>query len=148
MIIIKTPLLIRADQITLGEYIELVIKDFNQHVYNLWYEEQDVDQDKTPCCYSIALYEEFAQQKCDKQFSINPKSINFEMLITDVAEELNNHIVLPDNCGTGGDCKYKTGRVVDIPKYEELFGIGEFPYINIRAFRLGNTEYFCYNITR
>lgn len=148
MIIIQTPLLMRADQITLDEYIELVIKNFNQHVYNLWYEEESIDKDKPTCCYSIALYEEFAHQKCDKRFTINPKSINFEMLLTDVPEALNMHIVLPDNCGTGDECKHKTGRVVDIPKYEELFGIGEFPYINIRAFRLGNTEYFCYSITR
>ena len=36
----------------------------------------------------------------------------------------------------------------DIPNWEELFGKGEFPYMTICVFRLGNTEYFTYEIHR
>ena len=38
--------------------------------------------------------------------------------------------------------------IIDIPKWEELFGVGEFPYMSIFVFRLGNTEYFAYDIHR
>jgi hypothetical protein len=36
----------------------------------------------------------------------------------------------------------------EIKNWEELFEKGEFPYIHILAFRLGNTEYFTYFIIK
>lgn len=36
----------------------------------------------------------------------------------------------------------------DIDNWKELFGKDSFPVIEIKVFRLGNTEYFSYNIHR
>ena len=35
-----------------------------------------------------------------------------------------------------------------IPNWEDLFGKGEFPYIHIVLFRLGNNEYYGAEFTR
>lgn len=35
-----------------------------------------------------------------------------------------------------------------LPRYQVIFGIGEFPYLNFKIARIGNKEYFWYTITR
>lgn len=83
-----------------------------------------------------------------KRFYINPKNINYTSTITDVRERLSQQVFpVKVDC-----CEGKTGErlfsVTQIPEWENLFGKGEFPFIVIRVFRIGNTEYFCYDITR
>ena len=86
------------------------------------------------------------------RFSINPKSINFESCISDVKErylchdkpslEECEHGPIPVNKST------KVWTMKYIPNWEDLFGKGEFPYIHIVLFRLGNNEYYGAEFTR
>lgn len=145
---IKTPLLRQADQYTIGEYEQAAIADFAMHVMNLYSELKDKKSDM----YSVGFYKTFEHKVRQKTLYINPKNINYTSAITDVREQLSQQ-VFPAKI----DCKYGNvngkpyevlNSVADIPNWEDLFGKGQFPYLLIRAFRLGNTEYFCYYITR
>ena len=80
------------------------------------------------------------------QFHINPKNINFETLLTDVKDRFEHRIILRSQCESPVDDRII--EIKDIPNWKELFGAGEFPFFNIYAFRLGNTEYYTYTITR
>lgn len=142
---IKTPLLRQADQYTIGEYEELAIADFAMHVMNLY---SNHHKEKNSELYSIGLYKVFEHETSKKTLYINPKNINYTSTITDVRERLSQQI-FPAKVDF---CEGKTGErlfsVTQIPEWENLFGKGEFPFIVIRVFRIGNTEYFCYEITR
>ena len=144
---IKTPLLRQADQYTIGEYEELAIADFAMHVMNLY---SNHSKEANSELYSIGLYKTFEYEKCKKTLYINPKNINYTSSITDVRERLSQQI-FPAKVDC---CEGETGNreilcsVTQIPEWESLFGKGEFPFIVIRVFRIGNTEYFCYSITR
>ena len=35
-----------------------------------------------------------------------------------------------------------------LPRYEIIFGAGEFPFLNFKIVRIGNKEYFWYTLTR
>lgn len=35
-----------------------------------------------------------------------------------------------------------------LPRYQLIFGAGEFPYLNFKIARIGNKEYFWYTLTR
>lgn len=146
---IKTPLLRQADQYTIGEYEELAIANFAMHVMNLY---SNHHKEKNSELYSIGLYKVFEYEKSKKTLYINPKNINYTSTITDVRERLSQQ-VFPAKM----DCEYGNvdgkpyevlNSVADIPNWEDLFGKGEFPFIVIRVFRIGNTEYFCYSISR
>ena len=86
------------------------------------------------------------------RFSINPRSINFETCIADIKErylrhdvpslEKRNHGSIPENKSK------KVWTMKYIPDWENLFGKGEFPYIHIVLFRLGNNEYYGAEYTR
>lgn len=84
-------------------------------------------------------------------FRVNPKNINFETTLTDLREYFNNEVYAwldhrKDNLTQGTE---KDTRVLkNIPNWEEIFGKGEFPFMTIFVFRLGNTEYFAYDISR
>lgn len=88
------------------------------------------------------------------RFSINPKSINFESCISDIKERYLRHDTpsLEDNEHSGYICEdnksTKVWTMKYIPNWEDLFGKGEFPYINIVLFRLGNNEYYGAEFTR
>lgn len=144
---IKTPLLRQADQYTIGEYEQAALANFAMHVINLYSELKD----KKTVLYSVGLYKQFEYEKCETMY-INPKNINYTSTITDVKKQLSQQ-VFPAKL----DCEYGSvegkpyevlNSVADIPNWEDLFGKGEFPYLVIRVFRIGNTEYFCYSITR
>ena len=141
---IKTPLLRQADQYTIGEYEELAIADFAMHVMNLYSELKDKNSE----LYGVGLYKVFEYEKSKKTLYINPKNINYTSTITDVRERLSQQ-VFPAKVDCGESI---TGErlfsVTQIPEWENLFGKGEFPFIVVRVFRIGNTEYFCYSITR
>lgn len=79
------------------------------------------------------------------KFSINPKSINFESCISDIKERYLYHDTSLEECEHGQIPKNKSKKVWTmkyIPNWEDLFGKGEFPYIHIVLFRLGNNEYY------
>lgn len=147
---IKTPLLCQADQYTIGEYEELAIADFAMHVMNLY---SNHYKDKNSELYSIGLYKVFEYEKSKKTLYINPKNINYTSTITDVRERLSQQFFPAKvDCCEVETRKGKTSErlfsVTQIPDWESLFGKGEFPIIVIRVFRIGNTEYFCYSISR
>ena len=144
---IKTSLLRQADQYTIGEYEQAALADFAMHVmilYSNYYKKKNSE------LYSVGLYKTFEYEICKKTFYINPKNINYTSTITNVREQL-SQMAIPYkiDCGTNNHLlKEEYCYLQDIPNWENLFGKGEFPFIVIRAFRVGNTEYFCYSITR
>lgn len=151
MIRIETPLIVRADQITLGEFEKQAVSDFSSHVYNLWWDQVEGNNKNEGTAYSLGFYKTFYREKAKHRFEINPKNINFEMTITDLLQKLQEHDSLLDLAHKGMQCnppEVMIKSTKDIKNYEKLFGAGEFPFLVIRAFRLGNTEYFCYTITR
>lgn len=151
MIKINTPLIIRADQTTLGEFEQQAISNFASHVYNLWWDQTEGNNKEENTIYSLGFYKTFYDKTAKNKFEINPKNINFEMLITDVYDKVQEHVCFLDALNSktqGNPPEVKMCLAKDIKDYKKLFGVGEFPYILIRAFRLGNTEYFCYTITR
>lgn len=151
MIKIDTPLILRADKITLGEFEKQAIGDFSSHVYNLWWAQTNGNNTEENTIYSIGFYKTFNREKTKYHFELNPKNVNFEMMLTDVYDKVLEFDCLlyernPKTQGQPPELKIRS--VKDIKDYKKLFGVGEFPYMIIRAFRLGNTEYFCYTITR
>lgn len=142
---IKTPLLRQADQYTIGEYEQAALTDFAMHVMNLYSELKD----KKSELYSVGLYKRFEYEKCETMY-INPKNINYTATITDTKNQLSQlAIAYKADCGLPNHLlKEGYNYFQDIPNWEDLFGKGEFPFIVIRVFRIGNTEYFCYSITR
>ena len=142
---IKTPLLRQADQYTIGQYEQAALADFAMHVMNLYSELKD----KNSVLYSVGLYKEFEYRKCRTMY-INPKNINYTFPITDTRAQV-SQLAIPFkvDCGLPNELlKEGYNYLQDIPNWEDLFGKGEFPHLVIRVFRIGNTEYFCYSITR
>ena len=86
------------------------------------------------------------------RFSINPKSINFESCITDIKERYLYHDTPSvEECEHGPIPENKSKKVWTmkyIANWEDLFGKGEFPFIHIVLFRLGNNEYYGAEFTR
>lgn len=87
------------------------------------------------------------------RFSINPKSVNFDFCATDIKERYIMHCGEPEcTCSATQveecDKTKKVWTMKYIPNWEDLFGKGEFPYINIVLFRLGNNEYYGAEFTR
>ena len=143
---IKTPLLRQADQYTILEYEELAIADFAMHVMNLYSELKNENSNM----YSVGFYKTFEDEVCKKTLYINPKNINYTATITDTRTQLSQlAIAFKADCGLPNELlKEGYNYFQDIPNWEELFGKGEFPHLVIRVFRIGNTEYFCYSISR
>ena len=114
--------------------------------------------------YSIAFYKaiDSAAYTCktsdgrplfhNYRFSINSKSINFESCVSDVKERYLRHDTPSlEECEQGQIPENKSKKVWTmkyIPNWEDLFGRGEFPYIHIVLFRLGNNEYYGAEFTR
>ena len=84
-------------------------------------------------------------------FRVNPKNINFETTLTDLREYFNNQVYAwldHREDGSAQGTEKDTKVLKNIPDWEKLFGTGEFPFMSIYVFRLGNTEYFAYDIHR
>lgn len=80
-------------------------------------------------------------------FNINPKNINFIQRIPDLKDRVECYCEmsrLEEKC----ENPHHLQDIIDIPKWDELFGKNVFPCMTIYVFRLGNTEYFTYNIGR
>lgn len=80
-------------------------------------------------------------------FYINPKNINFIHNINDFKDRIKNCFETERSI-TRCQNPDTLINIIDIPNWQDLFGIGEFPYMTIYVFRLGNTEYFAYTIGR
>ena len=78
-------------------------------------------------------------------FRVNPKNINFETTLTNLREEFENELMVDEVCQSP---EPPIRMIKNIPDWERLFGTGEFPFMTVYAFRLGNTEYFAYEIHR
>ena len=79
------------------------------------------------------------------RFRVNPKNINFETTLTNLREEFENELMVDEVCQS---TEPPIRMIKDIPEWKNLFGKGEFPFMTVYAFRLGNTEYFAYEIHR
>ncbi len=82
-------------------------------------------------------------------FRVNTKNINFETTIHNVADRFNwGQVMRNVDPSSPWENPQLPSQLKEIPNWRDLFGKGEFPYFNIYAFRLGNTEYFAYEITK
>ena len=173
---INTPLYTNASEITLDEFIKHAQGDFENRLCNIYnfaderffkghnVELSEIEKAKSikQSLYSLDTYRIFNDfgaildkesiVPCHK-FSINTKNINFTHLITNLREIYSSDYPMIrryDNAQNEQD-KQDLGLVKtikEIPNWENLFGSGEFPFMKIYVFRLGNTEYFAYGIVR
>ena len=173
---IITTLYWSASEITLGDFKERALRDFESRVITLYNKAEQFkegikfDSDVTPeyldkynrgceltskSLYSTAFYDtfKFAGNYFNDlftfpiyNFNINPKNINFYTYVLDVKDHFDRCTYYPQEVC----CNPKPKIVIlkDIPNWKDLFGKGEFPNITIYVFRLGNTEYYAYTIGR
>ena len=171
---IITPLYWNAGEITIGEFRERALRDFESRVITLYNKAEQfkdglkfdanttkeyVDNVTRGCeltikaLYSSAFYDIFRfAGNCFNDhftfpmynFNINQKNINFYTTVVDTRDYFDKVLYTPEEVC----CNPKPKIVVlkDIPNWQDLFGKGRFPYITIYVFRLGNTEYFAYTI--
>lgn len=174
---ITTPMYQDASTTTLNEFIKHAKMQFEQRVTSL-YEMANFDNkinfaDKNQqleyealqkkikeSLYSTEFYDMFwyAGKRSKNElkfpvyhFRVNPKNINFETTLTDLREYFNDQVYAwldhrVDNLSQGTEKDTKILK--NLPDWESLFGKGEFPFMSIFVFRLGNTEYFAYDIHR
>lgn len=161
---IKTPMYMDAGTVTLDEFIRLAKRQIEERIitlYSIVHNEtgngRDTDEEHYEvlknALYTTAFYDIFKYygRISNKErmfplhkFKVNPKNINFETCLTDLKEWYEEMTITPEVC-----CNPKALRFIkDIPEWKNLFGKGEFPYMTVYAFRLGNTEYFAYEIHR
>ena len=169
---IITTLYWNASDITIREFKEKALKDFESRVITLYNIANKDTCDKfaseedeknfnygrrlvSKSLYNTAFYATFKFAGGyfhdlftfpNYNFNINPKNINFYTPVLDVKEYFNNCFYYPQEV-----CSNPKPHIVvlkDIPNWQDLFGKGEFPNITIYVFRLGNTEYFAYTIGR
>ena len=168
---IQTPVYQDASTTTLDEFINHAKRQFSERVIALYKIAKDTnvrdfatkeDQleyeavkkaiDKS--LYSIDFYNQFwyAGQNMNiwlkfpvYHFKVNPKNINFETTLTNLREEFENELMVDEVCQS---TEPPIRMIKDIPEWKNLFGKGEFPFMTVYVFRLGNTEYFAYEIHR
>lgn len=168
---IITPMYQDASTTTLDEFIEHAKRQFSERIIALYEIANDQNQrdfanevemleynetksELKKSLYSIDFYDKFwyagKRMACSLKFPVyhfrvNPKNINFETTITDLREHFQNELVLNEVCVSSNP---PIRFLRNIKNWEELFGKGEFPFMSIFVFRLGNTEYFAYDIHR
>lgn len=171
---INTPLYMNASEITLDEFIRHAQGDFERRLCNIYnfaderffkghnVELSEIERAKNikQSLYSLDTYRIFHDfgaildkesfVPCHK-FDINTKNINFTHLITNLKEIYRSDYPMIrhyDNAQNEKDNEHLIKTIKEIPNWENLFGSGEFPFMKIYVFRLGNTEYFAYDIVR
>ena len=168
---IKTPMYVDAGTVTLAEFINHAKRQFAERVIALYEiakdtnvrdfatKEDQLEYEATKksigkSLYSLDFYEQFwyAGQRMNYSlkfpvyhFKVNPKNINFETTLTNLREGFENELMVDEVCQSP---EPPIRMIKDIPEWKNLFGKGEFPYMTVYAFRLGNTEYFAYEIHR
>lgn len=81
------------------------------------------------------------------RFCVSPKNISFTTLITDLRYQLSERSTIPTQPKTTGLAS-DARTLNEVANWQGLFGGGEFPFMKIWVFRLGNTEYYAYTIHR
>lgn len=168
---IQTPMYQDASTTTLDEFINRAKRQFSERVIALYEiakdtnvrdfatKEDQLEYEATKkaigkSLYSTDFYEQFwyagQRMNCSLKFPayhfrVNPKNINFETTLTNLREEFKNELMVEEVCQSP---EPPIRMIKNIPDWEKLFGTGEFPFMSIYVFRLGNTEYFAYNIHR
>lgn len=161
-----------ASKYNLDSFMDRAILNFENRVVNLYNfameENKDLDTKDAKkflreSMYKVDFYMAFLEAgrfiKLENGFSaklsypvysfcINPKNINFETTLHDIADRISfspNRLV--DNANSSEEIT-QVKEIKEIPNWRDLFGKGEFPYFTFYTFRLGNTEYFAYSISR
>ena len=152
---IQTPLYMDARLITLDAFITQAKRDMEERICTLYsIANKTRNEDLKETLYTTRFYSSFHQwgrfnnhttEMPLYTFHINSKNVNFETTIPDLKEWYSGMSITPEDTCSNPPI---TRCIKDIPHWEDLFGKGEFPYMVINVFRLGNTEYFCYSITR
>lgn len=178
MIQILTPLYWNASEITIEEFRERALRDFESRVITLYnnvqyYKEEEGSKLDSPipqkclekyreACeltnkslYSTAFYDtfKFAGNYFNDLFTFPIYNFNIN------PKNINFYTYVLDVKDHFDRCVYYPGEICcnpkpkiiilkDIPNWQDLFGKGEFPNMTIYVFRLGNTEYFAYTIHR
>lgn len=170
---ITTTLYVNANEQSFDSFVEKALLDFENRILNLFnYAKENINsanpqykgaaQFIKESAYTPDFYQVFQEArtfiKTDEDrfpaklgyptyiFAINTKNINFETTLVDIPERLAWW------CATANvdtDSTFNTqdiSDIRDIPNWKDLFGKGEFPFFHIYTFRLGNTEYFAYEI--
>ena len=143
------------------------VEDFYNNLRRFVGKELDYDE------RSLANYNRF-DCFCGKRISYNNKNVQFVALISrEQSTELiyrrlennkkedscdSNNVMSIDEKLTEKGVKRlcesielshpKTDVKQKLPRYQVIFGIGEFPYLNFKIARIGNKEYFWYTLTR
>lgn len=168
---IQTPMYQDASTTTLDEFINHAKRQFSERVIALYEIAKDTNvrdfatkeeqlehsalvKSINELLYTTAFYDIFwyagARTEMELKFPVyhfrvNPKNINFETTLTNLREEFENELMVDEVCQSP---EPPIRMIKNIPDWERLFGTGEFPFMSIYVFRLGNTEYFAYDIHR
>lgn len=163
LIEIRTPLYRDAGTITLSMFMRDALMDFEARIVTLFNSANTPDGkcvDIKEALYTVRFHDMFTnagywlrlRKTPTYRFKINPKNINFKTTISNLQQEFKEAVI---SGGVNLDVQMANNpteqhikSLQEIPDWENLFGKGEFPYLNIYVFRLGNTEYFCYSIAR
>lgn len=174
---IITPLYWNASEITIGEFRERALRDFESRVITLYnkvqyYKEEGnkldghipqerLEKYREACeltsksLYSTAFYDtfKFAGNYFNDLFTFPIYNFNINPKNINFYTYVLDARDYFDHCVYYSDeicCNPKPKIIVlkDIPNWQDLFGKGEFPNMTIYVFRLGNTEYFAYTIHR
>lgn len=160
---IRTPLYRDAGTITLPMFVRDAFLDFEARAVTLFNLANSPDgkyKDIKETLYTVRFHDMFTNagywlclsKTPTYRFKINPKNINFETTISNLQQEFKEAVLYggvdPDVQMATNPTEQHIKHLEEIPEWEDLFGRGEFPHMVIRVFRLGNTEYFCYSITR
>ena len=96
----------------------------------------------------VALYQFLKNSNPIKQgnIAIIPRfSTNSDDIRVMSKQEFENELMVDEVCQS---TEPPIRMIKNIPEWKNLFGKGEFPFMTVYAFRLGNTEYFAYEIHR
>lgn len=152
--------------------IDDVIEQCKAHFFAKCLELVDIYRKHTEDLFSLKTYRIF-NSTFGKKILYQDKSIEYESLETNIQEGFDNFLKRFSNCCEGAcvptvqeenaraillqeipqkDTLTLDETVIDIensyPRWTELFGLGEFPFLNITITRIGNKRYYFYTICR
>lgn len=149
MIEIKTPIIVQASCMNLFELEDTVLDTFVHRIVALHHditeENNKLELDRL---YTLGFYKTFTDARTKsvipcQRIKISEDNIIFEKTI--YPKELLKKKIEKNKDGLKDDEMFKISSIQD---WYSLFGQGEFPFIIIRAFKLGGIEYYTYSITR
>jgi hypothetical protein len=150
MIEIKTPLVVPARAASLDGFESLVFTSFENRTVRLYedFNKENSEEYKKQYLYTLNFYEIFNNGtnniKPCQRIKISEDNIVFETTIYPKDIFKTKAEMKKD----GAECLEDKKDITAITDWYSLFGQGEFPFIIIRAFKLGGLEYYTYSITR